>query len=130
MGLKDKDAYNAYMRQYMLARYHQRRREAIVLLGGKCIDCGHTDDLEFDHVIPKEIDIGKVWSYNKDRFIAELNKCVLRCSSCHKRKSRKYDWNIVEHGGGVSGKNRCKCELCRKRKAEYMRNWRKTHKGR
>ena len=117
------------MRTYMLNRYHARRGEAIERLGGKCIDCGTTDELEFDHKDSKTkaIDMARVWSYSRERFETELAKCVLRCKSCHITKSRQFDWRTVEHGGGVSGKRGCKCEPCLKRKAEYNRNYRQNN---
>ncbi len=126
---KDRDKYNAYMREYMLVRYHKRRQEAIILLGGVCVDCGSVEDLQFDHIIAKDktIDISKVWSCSSKRFNEEVSKCVLRCDSCHKIKSRKFDWKIVDHGGGMSGKNRCQCAPCRKQKTEYMRKYMRTY---
>lgn len=137
MAVKDRLKYNEYMRQYMIRRYHQRRQEALNLLGGQCVDCGSTENLEFDHTKAKDksFDIGRVWSYKQETFLAEISKCVIRCRDCHANKSRKHDWNVVEHGGGVSGKNRCKCGPCRKQKALYMRNYRrkdrrKTEEGR
>lgn len=120
--------YNEYMRKYMLARYHERRKQAVEKLGGKCIDCGTTEDLEFDHADSKtkEFNVAKIWSYKQERFEAELSKCVLRCHKCHVEKSRQYDWRIVDHGGGVSGKNRCKCELCKAKKSEYNRKYKQN----
>lgn len=117
--------YNEYMRQYMLARYHERRKQAVEKLGALCVDCGTSEELEFDHAdaSTKEFNISKIWSYKQERFESELSKCVLRCHSCHVEKSRQSDWRIVGHGEGVSGKKNCKCEPCRKRKAEYMKNY-------
>jgi 5-methylcytosine-specific restriction endonuclease McrA len=68
---------------------HQRRDDAIVLLGGKCIDCGSTENLEFDHVDPalKRFNPTDIWSRNVVTRIDELAKCVLRCNSCHKKKT-------------------------------------------
>jgi hypothetical protein len=125
---RDKDAYNAYMREYMLARYHKRRAEAVVLLGGKCVDCDSTSDLEFDHVDPedKSFDIAKIWSYTEARFLAELSKCQLRCYGCHKARTSRQ--RSVEHGGGLTGKHRCRCDLCRARKGEYDRNYHKSRR--
>lgn len=31
-------------------------------------------------------------------------------------------YGTVEHGGGVTGKNSCSCDLCKAKKAEYARN--------
>jgi hypothetical protein len=88
-GRKCHDCYNAYMRRYMLRRYHQRRKLAVAKLGGKCIDCGTQQDLELDHDDPKSkrFSIAKIWSYSDGRFGTELAKCLLRCTSCHKIKT-------------------------------------------
>lgn len=121
--------YNTYMREYMLARYHARRAHAIIQLGGKCVDCESEEDLEFDHNDPetKLGNISKLWSYSDGRFEKELEKCVLRCSNCHEKKTILE--MSVEHGGGLSGKKNCKCELCRSRKNEYMRKWKRNKKA-
>jgi len=42
-------------------------------------------------------------------------------------RSRGRYWT-VEHGGGLTGKGGCKCDLCRARKNEYMRNWKKQRR--
>jgi len=123
--LTDKNKYNAYMREYMLNRYHRRRAEAMLRIGGKCVDCGTTENLEFDHVDPttKEFEISKIWSYSKTKLEYELEKCVLRCSFHHSQKSAIEQ--SVEHGKGNTGKKNCRCELCRPLKNAYMREWKK-----
>lgn len=81
-----REQYNARMNEYMKARYFRRRAEAIEYLGGKCIDCGHAEMLEFDHVNPaeKSANIGALFaSANKEKLQAEIDKCVLRCVACH-----------------------------------------------
>ena len=40
----------AYMRTYIMARRKVRRARLIELLGGRCVRCGSTDELEFDHI--------------------------------------------------------------------------------
>lgn len=91
LPVKDRVAYNEYMRKYMLARYHRRRAAAVERLGGKCVDCGSTELLEIDHVDPsaKAFDIGRALAtWAEDRLRAEIAKCALRCDECHKAKSR------------------------------------------
>jgi hypothetical protein len=117
---------NEYMARYMNERYHRRRREAIQILGSKCVQCGSVDKLELDHIDPsmKTGAISKLMSRGDARWRAELEKCQLLCAPCHRGKT-KSDLG-VEHGGGVSGKGRCKCAPCKAKKAEYMRNYYKT----
>lgn len=91
MPLKDKDAYNEYMRQYTLKRYHVRRANAIKQLGGKCAQCGSKNKLEFDHIDQqtKEFSIGDSLGISEKRLQAELVKCQLLCESCHQSKTSK-----------------------------------------
>lgn len=92
-------------------------------LGGECVDCGSTSHLEFDHVNPdvKSATISTILLHSWTKILAELAKCTLRCSKCH--RGRTVIQAAVEHGGGASGKKNCKCGLCRKKKSEYMKNW-------
>lgn len=120
--------YNEYMARYMLKRYHARRAKAVDQLGGACVDCGSTESLELDHAVAadKSFDIGRLWSVSQVKFDAELAKCVLRCSACHVAKSiREGDWNVVEHGGGKSGKKNCPCAPCKAKKAEWNREYKR-----
>jgi len=124
---RTREEYNEYMREYMKARYYRRRAAAIEQLGGKCVDCGSTKQLEIDHAIAadKSFDIGKAFAgWSEVRLQAELGKCVIRCNPCHKAKSiAAGDKRTVPHGGGVSGKRNCPCDPCRARKRVYMREW-------
>lgn len=72
-----------------LKLYHKRRSEFIELLGGKCVDCGTTEDLQFDHVNPidKSFDVGSRLSYAYETVLAGVKKCVLRCKRCHNVKT-------------------------------------------
>lgn len=118
---------NAYMANYMLRRYHARRAEALAMLGGVCVDCGATKSLEFDHEdrSTKSFDVSKLWSTSRERFLAELEKCVLRCSTCHQLKS------IVERGqtpardthGTLSSYRYCRCQLCKEAKRKHNREY-------
>jgi hypothetical protein len=121
-GSRCRDCYNSYMADYMLKRYHERRPVYVAEWGGVCVDCGTSDELEFDHAdaSSKSIDVGKMFtSYSDVKIRAELEKCVLRCQECHLVKTQEYDMGAVEHGGGVSGKRNCSCSLCKLKKREY-----------
>ena len=114
---------NAYMATYMKRRYHQRRDQAVALLGGQCVVCGTADGLEIDHTdrATKEIDLGKLWSTSFSRYVAELAKCQLLCRDHHRAKSCRE--MSVPHGGGASGKKNCPCGPCKSRKREYNRQY-------
>lgn len=114
-GTKCRDCYNAYMREYNLARYHRIRTESIAALGGECVDCDATEDLEFDHLdrYEKSFDVGRLLNYSKLRRDEELKKCVLRCGGCHRAKTKAMkDHKGVPHGEGIVGKRQCQCGSC------------------
>jgi 5-methylcytosine-specific restriction endonuclease McrA len=116
---------NTYMRVYVLNRYHERRAAAIAKLGGKCVTCGSTTDLELDHTDrrTKAFDLAKLWSVSKVRFAAELAKCQLLCQRCHRMKSILERGHKVARGthGTVSSYRYCHCELCRAAWRKYAR---------
>jgi hypothetical protein len=53
---------NEYMKVYILKRYRMRMAKAKEILGGRCVICGKTDDLQIDHVdwITKNIQLNKL----------------------------------------------------------------------
>lgn len=77
-----------YMRSYVKARRHQRRAELIEMLGGKCVRCGATEDLAFDHIDPstKRFVVGSSMSRAWAELVAEARKCQLLCPPCHREK--------------------------------------------
>jgi hypothetical protein len=65
------------------------------LLGKSCQDCGETDIrvLELDHKdkVYKISDVSAMMRNPKttiNDFITEINKCEIRCSNCHTKKTR------------------------------------------
>jgi hypothetical protein len=118
------------MREYMLKRYHRRRNHAIEILGGKCVDCSSSDQLEFDHADPKDksFNVAKAFtSMAESKLWEEIYKCVLRCKSCYSKKTRTID-NAVGHGEGKTGKKNCRCDLCKPLKNAYAREFKRKCK--
>jgi hypothetical protein len=117
---RDRENYNKYQRIYQLDRFRRRKQEAIAFLGGKCVVCETTENLEIDHIdrTLKNFSVSEMWAVKEERFYAELRKCQLLCKSHHLEKTIKE--SSVPHGGGVSGKKNCPCILCKQKKAEYM----------
>jgi 5-methylcytosine-specific restriction endonuclease McrA len=111
------------MAVYQMARYHRRRAEALVALGGYCVVCKSTETLEFDHIIAetKSYDISKLFvSASNSKLQTEVAKCQILCHSCHLEKSqREGDANFVNHGEGATGKHNCTCVLCAPLKKAY-----------
>ena len=122
---RDSEAAKTWWREYRIRRYADRKAQAMAYLGGKCVDCESTQYLEFDHIDPatKVAAIATLLLHSWEKILPELAKCTLRCKGCHKARSSGQQG--VGHGGGTSGKRRCKCQPCRMKKNEYMRNWKR-----
>ena len=90
-----------YIARYNLARYNKRKAEAIEILGGACVICGSTEDLQFDHLNPstKKFALGKLWSSTQEHFLEELTKCQLLCFGCHQIKTILIDKKQKIHMG-------------------------------
>jgi 5-methylcytosine-specific restriction endonuclease McrA len=61
-----------------LARYHRLRMKGIEMLGGVCVNCASTDDLQFDHIDPSSKSFtvtSKINNYSWEAIEAELKKC-------------------------------------------------------
>jgi hypothetical protein len=67
------------------------REILIEKLGGKCVECGCTETLEFDHIDPstKSFNISAGYHKPKEVLEEELEKCQLLCNKCHIEKSKK-----------------------------------------
>ena len=78
----------------------KNREWAVDQLGGKCVDCGCTDNLEFDHITPdyKERNVCHYLS-SINRLTEEIKKCELRCRQCHRARSDKQlslAWHLLK----------------------------------
>ena len=108
--------------------------KAIVLLGGKCCNCGTTEKLTFDHINndrkgDKKRCIGNIIDRTWSKIELELAKCQLLCRSCHGHKTA-VDFNkreFSEHGTIAMYTNKkCRCNECRGSWSEYRRTARLT----
>ena len=63
--------------------------EAKLSLGGKCVWCGSTENLEFDHIddSKKEHNVGNAVRNTREVFWNEVGKCQLLCVSCHNKRT-------------------------------------------
>jgi hypothetical protein len=68
----------------------EKKQRCLEYLGGVCVGCGTTHNLQFDHIDRslKEQNIGRMYDYKFERIIPELDKCRLLCSNCHAAKTR------------------------------------------
>ena len=65
------------------------KQECVAYKGGECLSCGYSRclaALEFHHIDPSEKDytISTVRKGPLSKVMAELDKCVLVCSTCHR----------------------------------------------
>jgi hypothetical protein len=91
-----------YIRQEVarIKRYREENRPLIrqYLRAHPCLDCGETDIvvLDFDHRDPaaKKYSVMLLASHKSwVRVVAEIEKCEVRCSSCHRRRTAlQFDW--------------------------------------
>lgn len=86
MPYKNIEEQRTYQAQWARVRYTERRIKAVEYLGGKCIDCGSLENLEFDHRVPADksfVICRRLATGSWDTIKAELDKCDLRCYACH-----------------------------------------------
>ena len=67
----------------------KRKSYCIEYLGGKCVECGTTHNLQFDHIKRegKKYEISTRLSNNLNNLKEELDKCQLLCAPCHLDKT-------------------------------------------
>lgn len=111
-------------------KYHELRSKWISEMGGKCVKCGSTSKLEFDHINPKEklYNIAKIW-HQHGKVTLELKKCQLLCNVCHLEKT-KSEFPKVERvpaHGKISEyfRHKCRCEECRKCYSVWKKEYRR-----
>ena len=69
------------------------KRVFLYLLAHPCQDCGEKDPvvLEFDHVSGEKsnaiTDMVRGGAYRWDTIVGEIEKCVVRCANCHRRRT-------------------------------------------
>ena len=89
---------------------------SLEMLGGKCVRCGATEDLEFDHIDPSAKSFGvcaglaKAW----DVLVEEAAKCQLLCKpwSCDQER-RGPPWSLPTAPITSTGTWNCRCNPCK-----------------
>ena len=79
-----------YVNQVARERKAKKKAYLIEMLGGKCVGCSTTKNLQFDHIDrkQKEFTIGKSLDYSlENKLIPEAKKCQLLCKKCHQIKT-------------------------------------------
>jgi len=94
-----------------VGRLRQRKRvdaarlKAQAYLGGKCVGCGVTENLQFDHLDRnlKEFNISSRLAYSWESIQQEVDKCQLLCYDCHEIKSQvNHDHDKLAEGYRVT----------------------------
>lgn len=96
-------------KEYYLRKNDRRRKEARNLVSEfksqfGCSMCPETDQacLDFHHTDPlnKTVSIANMFrmGWGPQKMIAELKKCIVMCSNCHRKLHR--DQNILERAEG------------------------------
>ncbi len=91
------------------ARARNRAFVDAYLVQQTCVDCGEDDPdvFEFDHV--RGIKIGDISTLaNKpctlQQLKDEIEKCVVRCANCHRRKTRKSHAGVAQQAERLPSK--------------------------
>jgi len=71
------------------------------LSGHPCVDCGENDIvvLEFDHERDKLYNLSEIIKRRSSLGLvkSEIEKCVVRCANCHRRKTAKtFGWKKIK----------------------------------
>ena len=97
---ENKDYVNAKKRE----RAENNKTYLIEMLGGKCVGCGVTENLQFDHIDRKKklFTIGKNFQSSLVKLIPEAEKCQLLCKSCHQLKTTiNHDMHSLADGYAI-----------------------------
>lgn len=112
------DKKREYQRQWVA------NRRAAWLSDKVCVKCGSRDDLQVDHIDGAQKVSHRIWSWTAKRREAELAKCQVLCTPCHRSKT-KADLYPEIHGSHTTYVRRgCRCDACKAVHAATNRRWR------
>jgi 5-methylcytosine-specific restriction endonuclease McrA len=124
---------NEYHKEYNKERHIQRRTKLINHLGGKCVNCNSTENLQFDHIDPssKTFTIAQKWLTNWNNLLKEVSKCQLLCQTCHSNKTIKDLGNKPrQHGSDTMYRQGCRCIECKQAHSVVGKNYQPKRKSR
>jgi hypothetical protein len=110
--------YGEAKREY--DRLYIAKRRAEWFEGKHCVKCGSEGNLEIHHVDPSTKVAHQVWTWAKERRLAELEKCEVLCCDCHKVETM-WQQLALKHGTRTMYLNhKCRCAAC----VEFASNYR------
>ena len=103
-GKAVRDSYNKKFQEdgRKEKRRQKRLQEMKDKLGNKCVKCGATENLQFDHIDPKTKRFNVSPQDSWEKTLPELYKCQLLCPPCHLKKTMTDDYDIImekKYGG-------------------------------
>lgn len=117
MPFKDRAAKNAYALAWM------KQRRADFFDGKQCVKCGSTQQLELDHIDREQKVSHRIWSWSADRRNAEIAKCQVLCTDCHREKTVSEMYR-APCGSESRYRAGCRCDDCREAHGIAIREWR------
>ena len=99
-GKKWREENREHTIKYKREKRKRWRSKCVEYLGGKCVKCGTTHNLQFDHIKrdTKKYTIADRIHQNFTILKEELDKCQLLCAPCHLDKTAK-EWTILRGDG-------------------------------
>ena len=114
MPYKDKERQREFNRLWIAQRRADFFRDKF------CVKCQSTDSMELDHIDPAQKVSHSIWSWSEPKRLAEIAKCQVLCSKCHKAKTAEFVSRPITHGN--SGYDRkCRCVICKAAHSERMK---------
>lgn len=113
MVYKNAERQRAYVREWNLRNYYQRRADWFASRGGACEKCGSKEKLECDHIERSKKVHHRIWTWSDERRNEELKKCQALCEKCHLEKTTK-EFQLKPGGHGLWKyiKYKCRCDIC------------------
>lgn len=97
MGYKDEEKRKEYQRKWQRNKDAINREKSLIMMGGKCVNCGNSDFrvLQIDHIIPIRRNKNKEFSREGGTRIRQMiangsrdmKDLQLLCANCHQIKT-------------------------------------------
>lgn len=114
--------YRDPIKALVFGNKYKRERTARIrsdyFCGKSCVDCGSTEDLVIHHEDPSIKVNHRVFSWSSARRDAELEKCIVLCDSCHRK--RHGEKPLIHGTLNAYWHKKCRCAECKQACAIYM----------